>query len=196
MNSFQELAKLIQPINELETEPAAKLCDLVLAFLINPASSNFQSSLGDFAEEFRIGSSVLKSISQGLIVFLQEAMHNGYGMQAMEERCQQLGFNESITKLLIKLWKKKSPQMASSLLLRSLSKNTLVDMDWSFGVTAASDDCDHVGKTYLQLKLTIDKGGEGLEDVFLELSLEQFYQFLASLEKCKSYLDYVSPTST
>lgn len=29
----------------------------------------------------------------------------------------------------------------------------------------------------------------------MELTLEQFYQFLASMEKCKAYLDYVAPVS-
>jgi DNA (cytosine-5)-methyltransferase 1 len=32
------------------------------------------------------------------------------------------------------------------------------------------------------------------KELFLELSLDQFYQFLASMEKCKSYLDFVNPT--
>ena len=60
------------------------------------------------------------------------------------------------------------------------------------GVTAASDDCDHVGKTYLQLKFTIDYGDSqsGLKDVFMELGLEQFFQFLAQMENCKSYMDF------
>jgi hypothetical protein len=45
------------------------------------------------------------------------------------------------------------------------------------------------------MKLTIDKSGEdgggGTQDVFMELSLEQFYQFMAQMEKAKAYLDLV-----
>ena len=65
-------------------------------------------------------------------------------------------------------------------------------MDWNFGVTAASDDINNVGRTFLQLKLTLESGGGGLDVVFMELSLEHFYQFLASMEKCKSYIEYSS----
>lgn len=47
-----------------------------------------------------------------------------------------------------------------------------------------------VGKTYLQVKFKIG-GANGAQDVFLELSLEQFYQFLAQMEKAKAYVDYI-----
>jgi hypothetical protein len=63
-------------------------------------------------------------------------------------------------------------------------------MDWSFGVTTATDECDQVGKTFLQVKFKIG-GANGAQDIFLELSLEQFYQFLAQMEKAKAYVDYI-----
>jgi hypothetical protein len=108
-------------------------------------------------------------------------------------RCEALELQESTTKLIIKLWRSKSSKIANHLCSKIVSKNKLVDLDWSFGVTAGSDDCDHVGKTYLQLKLTLDHESEGRKIVFLELTLEQFYQFLASLEKCRTFLEYVTP---
>lgn len=48
-----------------------------------------------------------------------------------------------------------------------------------------------VGKTYLQMKLTVDSG-EGGRLVFMELSLDQFYHFMAQMEKAKAYLDFVA----
>ncbi len=48
-------------------------------------------------------------------------------------------------------------------------------MEWRFGVTASSSDLDQVGSTFLQLKLVLDKGGLR-ENVFVELTLPQFYQ--------------------
>lgn len=50
-----------------------------------------------------------------------------------------------------------------------------------------------VGKTFLQMKLTVDSGGGGPGRlVFMELSLEQFYHFMAQMEKAKAYLDFVA----
>lgn len=78
--------------------------------------------------------------------------------------------------------------------------NKVVDMEWTFGVTAASSEVEAVGGTYLQLKLVIDKGVGSGEDsdasreeaVHMELTLPQFYEFLASMEQAKTYLDFLS----
>ena len=42
------------------------------------------------------------------------------------------------------------------------------------------------------MKLTVDQGSDQGRDIFMELSLEQFYHFMAQMEKAKAYLDFVS----
>ena len=75
----------------------------------------------------------------------------------------------------------------------------------------ASDDCDTIGKTFVQLKLEFlrsngDEKGDsgssntsvcrgGRQQVFMEMNLDQFYQFLASIEKCKSCIDLFNPST-
>lgn len=120
------------------------------------------------------------------------AIQEGHSAQTFEDRCRNLGITAALVTAMSAVWKRKAVHVATSLLSRAVTNNQLVDMDWIFGVTAASDDCNHVGKTFLQLKLTLESNASR-RVVLIELSLEQFYQFLASLEKCKSYLDYVSP---
>jgi len=70
----------------------------------------------------------------------------------------------------------------------------LVDATWRFGVTVSSDDLAKIGTTYVQLALTVDRGGRLVREV-VELSLPQFYAMLASLERAKSYVDYLSGTA-
>lgn len=69
--------------------------------------------------------------------------------------------------------------------------NRVVDVDWKFGVTAASSEKSQVGKTFLQLKITVDTGN-GLKNIHMEMSLSQFYAFLHELEKAKTSLQYGS----
>ena len=72
-----------------------------------------------------------------------------------------------------------------------LKANQLVDMDWVFGVTASSDSCNEVGKTYLQLKLTFDQNvGDGGKHMHLEMTVDQFFAFLSSMEQCKQFLEF------
>jgi hypothetical protein len=49
-----------------------------------------------------------------------------------------------------------------------------------------------VGNTYLQLKLVLDKGVNKAEEIFMELTLPQFYSFLHEMEKAKASLEYLT----
>ena len=70
--------------------------------------------------------------------------------------------------------------------------NQLVDMDWKFGVNAATSDSTQVGESFIQLKLVINKGGNKLENICMELTLPQFYAFLHEMEKAKASLELMT----
>lgn len=77
-------------------------------------------------------------------------MKDGWTSAELELRCSVLGLSPEATTQIIECWKQKAPRMASSLLSRTLKANQLIDLDWNFGVTAASDDCDQV--SYFQIQ--------------------------------------------
>jgi len=125
---------------------------------------------------------------------LDLAVQEFYPSNILEIKCQELGLDSSAISLILQAWEEKKSSIAAMLLSKTTSNCKLVDMEWSFGVTAASDDCDNVGKTYLQLKLVLQYPGSlERKHVFMELTLDQFYQFLASMEKCKTLMDLVNP---
>lgn len=55
-------------------------------------------------------------------------------------------------------------------------------------MTAASSDSDNVARSFVQLKLNLDNDGK-IKDVFIEMSIGQFYKFLHDLEKAKCNLN-------
>ena len=67
----------------------------------------------------------------------------------------------------------------------------VVDVDWKFGVTASSSENEEEGVTFLHLKLTLDEG-RGLRHVYLELSLQQSYEFVHELNKAKLKMESVA----
>ena len=81
--------------------------------------------------------------------------------------------------------------MRASTIASTLQVHKLVDLEWKFGVTASTDELGRVGSTFLQLKFTIAKG-DTIENVHLELTLSQFYEFLGQLEKVKSLMDIMA----
>ena len=90
------------------------------------------------------------------------------------------------------MWKKKFVQLSRTAITQTLMVNQLVDMEWKFGITAANDDLGKVGQSWLQLKLVLDKGNNTTEDVLLELTLPQFYEFLNEMQKAKANMEYFS----
>ncbi len=63
----------------------------------------------------------------------------------MESKCLALGLSENVVQIIAANWTENSSAITSSLLSRIISANQLLDVDWSFGVTAGSDDSDRVG---------------------------------------------------
>jgi hypothetical protein len=83
------------------------------------------------------------------------------------------------------VWKKFSPQLSRGVISnQTLQVNPLIDMDWRFGVSIGSSELKQVGSTFLQLKFVT-----GDQSKFIELDLNQFYQFLHEMEKAKVLLD-------
>lgn len=127
----------------------------------------------------------------------EAGMMNGWSSQLLSTNlASEYEMPEQVVKLAAKKWAANRGRITISSLSKTLKANQLVDMDWSFGVTASNDSYDEIGKTFLQLKLTFDRDvGVHGRFMFLELTVDQFFQFLASLEKCKQYLELSVPTT-
>ncbi|KAG6795917.1 COMM domain-containing protein 7 [Apis mellifera caucasica] len=64
----------------------------------------------------------------------------------------------------------------------------ILDISWRFGVTAASNESDNMGKSFLHLKLSLEENGKA-KNVFIEMTISEFYKFVHDLEKAKCNLD-------
>lgn len=183
-------------LNDCATESVTALAASVIEFLIHKNSKNFQTSLEEFAGTGALSPAALKASTRGLIVLFESGMREGWSAGQIHTECSRVDLSEEVSTILRLEWARNASHIASKLLAKTIAANELVDMDWSFGVTASSNDCDQMGKTYLQMKLTIRNDDDatttgigGVRDVFVELSLDQFYSFLSQIERCKSYLD-------
>ncbi|KAJ1528317.1 hypothetical protein ONE63_006738 [Megalurothrips usitatus] len=74
----------------------------------------------------------------------------------------------------------------------SVDMNKVIDVDWKFGVTASTSEQDKVGTSYLHLKITVENSEKQYKNVYLEMTLPQFYSFLHELEKAKASLDFLT----
>ena len=103
-----------------------------------------------------------------------------------------LGLQNDRAALICEKWNANYAAICRSMVGQTFMINQLVDMEWKFGVTAASSEIKKVGNSFLQLKLVVNKGNDVMEDIYMELSLPQFYTFLHEMEKAKANLDLLT----
>ncbi|XP_064609867.1 COMM domain-containing protein 7-like [Liolophura sinensis] len=182
----------IQAVNKFSDEPFSELINLMFTFLADPSkSSRLLLQLDEFAEHNGVGANALKTVFKTLLTIPNAALGKNLGPAQLKEDLVNLGLSEGKADYFADQWKSNLVALSRNVLGQTLMVNQLVDMEWKFGVTASSSDVDKVGNTFLQLKLVINKGN-GTSNVYMELTLPQFYSFLHEMEKAKSNLEYLS----
>uniref|UniRef100_A0A8C9PDW1 COMM domain-containing protein n=1 Tax=Spermophilus dauricus TaxID=99837 RepID=A0A8C9PDW1_SPEDA len=102
-----------------------------------------------------------------------------------------LGLSEEKATYFYEKGKQNAPTLAQWALGQTLMINQLIDMEWKFGVTSGSSELEKAGSTFLQLKLVVKKGNQ-TENVYLELTLPQFYSFLHEMEGARTSMECLS----
>uniref|UniRef100_A0A3Q3WWT8 COMM domain-containing protein n=1 Tax=Mola mola TaxID=94237 RepID=A0A3Q3WWT8_MOLML len=101
------------------------------------------------------------------------------------------GLNEDKAAHFSQQWAEHHAALCQLAIGHTLMVNQLVDMEWKFGVTVGTSEVQKVGNIFLQLKLVIRKGNS-TENVYMELTLPQFYNFLHEMEKAKASMECFS----
>ncbi|XP_073436811.1 COMM domain-containing protein 7 isoform X2 [Dendrobates tinctorius] len=183
------VASDIQNMRQL-SEEVSRLCSAIFSFLKEQREADqFTSQLEDFAKDNGISLGPLKSIVRSVLLVLNGALRRSLKSEDLQSDLLVLGLDEEKARLFAKEWSSDAPALTRLAVGRTLSINQLVDMEWKFGVTAASSELEKAGTIFLQLKMIVKKGNQ-LEPVYVELTLPQFYSFLHEMERAKSSLEY------
>ncbi|XP_047397190.1 COMM domain-containing protein 7 isoform X3 [Sciurus carolinensis] len=151
----------------------------------------FLAQLSAFATTNQIGLGPLRSIVKSLLLVPNGALKKGLTAEQVRADFVTLGLSEEKATYFSEKWKQNAPSLAQWAVGQTLTINQLVDMEWKFGVTSGSSELEKVGSIFLQLKLVIKKGNQ-TENVYLELTLPQFYSFLHEMERARSSMECLS----
>ena len=183
----------IQTLNRFPADPFTDFVKLVFQFLISPKQADETlEELDTFASSIGANASTMKNLVKPLLTFLRDAARKSLSQVQLVGNLERMGLSSEKCEVISEAWSKNFVALCKSVVSQTFKINELVDMEWKFGVTAATSDKDQVGRSFLQLKLVVDKGGETPENVHMELSLPQFYSFLHEMEKAKSSLELLS----
>ncbi|XP_066444251.1 COMM domain-containing protein 7 [Eleutherodactylus coqui] len=183
------VASDMQNMRQLSGEQVSRLCSVIFSFLKEQVEvDQFTSQLEDFASDNGISLGPLKSMVRSVLLVLNGALRRNLKPEDLQADLVVLGLDEDKARLFADKWSGDAAVLTRLAVGRTLSINQLVDMEWKFGVTAASSELEKAGSVFLQLKMVIKQGNQ-LEPVYVELTLPQFYSFLHEMERAKSSLE-------
>ena len=190
----QQLIVSIQNLNEFSLEQLQSFTELVLSFLSQQVISLFcflimqskdpDQEIKEFSQEHGVGWKACKGIFHAILFFLGHCLKMNLAQQCVRQDLFTFGLEPKRAKYIAEQFGKKFISLSTSMIENTLKVNELVNMEWKFGITAGNDDLKELGKVFLVLKLTINRG-ERLEDVVMELTLAQFYSLLSELQKAQ-----------
>ncbi|NWX52757.1 COMD7 protein, partial [Steatornis caripensis] len=178
----------------VSSQQFSALTEVLFRFLTEPKEvERFLTQLSDFATMNKISLGPLKNIVKSILLVPNGALKRNLSSEQVRADFIALGrrLSELIACLLLLQWKVNSPTLTRLAVGQTLMINQLIDMEWKFGVTAGSSELEKVGTIFLQLKLVIKKGSQ-TENVYIELTLPQFYSFLHEMERVKTSLESFS----
>ncbi|XP_062396862.1 COMM domain-containing protein 7 [Sardina pilchardus] len=181
-----------QNLNKFSEQQFASLTEILYQFLLEPKETDkFLAQLNEFAGENGMSAGPLRSLIKSVLLLPHGALKKNLTAEQVKEDLLNLGVNEDKAVHFSNQWKVHSAVLSRVAVGQTLMVNQLVDMEWKFGVTVGTSEIQKTGNIFLQLKLIIRKGNS-TENVYMELTLPQFYNFLHEMERAKAALDCFS----
>ncbi|XP_078092754.1 COMM domain-containing protein 7 [Mustelus asterias] len=182
----------IQTLNKLSSQQFSALTEIIFRFITEPTESErLLSQLGEFASQNGMSPGPLKNIVKSVLLVPNGALKRNLTADHVKTDFVTLGLSEEKAGCFAEQWKLNSAVLLRLAVEQTLTVNQLVDMEWKFGVTAGSSELQKVGSIFLQLILVIKKGNKS-ENIYMELTLPQFYNFLHEMEQAKTSLECFS----
>jgi len=188
------MTSAVAKLNKFQDEETFKtIIKILMDYTKDEEEDDVEERLVAFAKTQGISNvNILRTLLRDLESIPRNAVKKNLTPEQLKADLADDGLQEDLAALFVKVYQHSLPDLRAAALKASLAVNELVDVQWKFGVTAASSDVQSVGNTFLQMKWTIKGAVDGaLETMCMELSLPQFYKFLHEMEKAKASMDVI-----
>lgn len=179
-------------LNKFEDPKALKdLIGIIFDSSANKNKHDTQQKVEEFAQAQGIANvNALNSLIKDLDTIPKSTVKKNFTSAQLKEELLKEGLGENQAAAFAEVYSDRVASLRALAIESTLAVSQLVDLQWKFGVTAASSDMQLVGNTFLQMKWTIRGNKDGqLETMCTELSLPQFYKFLHEMEKAKTSME-------
>uniref|UniRef100_A0A672HQS5 COMM domain containing 7 n=1 Tax=Salarias fasciatus TaxID=181472 RepID=A0A672HQS5_SALFA len=171
-------------LNKFSEQQFQRLIEILFQFLLEPKEAErFMQQLSEFAAEQGLSAGPLKSLMKSVLLLPQGAVKKNLTSEQIRDDLLTLGRTVS--------WGENCGSLSRLAVGQTLMVNQLVDLEWKFGVTVGTSEVQKAGNIFLQLKLVVRRGSS-TENVYMELTLPQFYNFLHEMERAKASMECFS----
>uniref|UniRef100_A0A8C8MFY3 COMM domain-containing protein n=1 Tax=Oncorhynchus tshawytscha TaxID=74940 RepID=A0A8C8MFY3_ONCTS len=162
-------------INKFNEQQFTSLTEIVFNFLLEPKeTTRLLQQLSEFAEENGMSAGPLRNRMKSFMLLPYGALKKNLTADQAAHFSQQ--------------WSSHYPVLSRLAVGQTLMVNQLVDMEWKFG-----------GKTNnlrievpLRMLTLVIRKGNSTENVYMELTLPRFYNYLHEMERAKASMDCFS----
>ncbi|KAG7520081.1 hypothetical protein JOB18_022450 [Solea senegalensis] len=147
--------------------------------------------LTEFAGEHGMSAGPLRNLMKSVLLVPQGALKKNLSGEQIKDDLVTLGLNEDKATHFSQQWSEHYAALSRLAVAHTLMVNQLVDMEWKFGVTVGTSEIQKTGNIFLQLKLVVRRGNS-TENIYMELTLPQFYNFLHEMERAKASMECFS----
>jgi hypothetical protein len=127
--------------------------------------------------------------SKLLLLFFKFAGKKVLSRSKLEDDLGKLGYDEAVVQRIGELWDEQKLGVCKVLISQMGSSYNLLDLEWKFGVTVGNKLVDTKGESFIQIKLVVQDPDMKINEIFMELSPNQFYELYGELEKIKSIME-------
>uniref|UniRef100_A0A3P8P976 Nucleolar protein 4-like b n=1 Tax=Astatotilapia calliptera TaxID=8154 RepID=A0A3P8P976_ASTCA len=182
-----------QNLNKLNEQQFHRLIEILFQFLLEPKETErFMQQLTEFAGEHGMSAGPLRNLMKSVLLVPQGALKKNLTGEQIKEDLLTLGLSEEKSAhFSLQVSEVHYAALTRLAVRQTLMVNQLVDMEWKFGVTVGTSEIQKLGTVFLQLKLVVRKGNS-TENVYMELTLPQFYNFLHEMERAKASMECFS----
>ncbi|XP_075882974.1 COMM domain-containing protein 7 [Nelusetta ayraudi] len=181
-----------QNLNKFTEQQFVRLLEILFQFLLEPKETDrFMQQLGEFAGAHGMGAAPLRNLMKSVLLVPQGGLKKNLRAEQIRDDLTTLGLNEDKASVFSQQWAEHHAALSRLAVGQTLMVNQLVDMEWKFGVTVGTSEVQKLGNIFLQLKLVVRKGN-CTENVYMELTLPQFYNFLHEMERAKASMECFS----
>ncbi|KAH9101881.1 hypothetical protein LEN26_000336 [Aphanomyces euteiches] len=175
-------------MNAMSEAMQGEFMALLFAYCLAPQDHDLSKIASEFAAKHNMNLKPLKKTIQHTFELVSHAVQENLSPRDFIEQLSRAGMELAPAKLFASHWETHRPALLQRVHQALVMSTSFVKLTWKLGITAATNHMPELGTVFVQLSFHMDKGKPELETETIELSVDNFYLFLANMEALHAHM--------